>query len=77
MDILKVQTENATAAQVFTFRNGKRANLEAVSMQEVWQLARAGRLEDMAGKEIANMNDIGLFSFLGFHSYYLIKPETI
>lgn len=78
MMILKVKTENAQAAELFCFdQDGKRQSRETVSMQEVQELSHAGRLHSMTGKEVANMDDIGLFSFLEFYSYYQVQPLTV
>jgi len=77
MDILKVQTENARAAQVFTFRGGKRQSLESVNIEEVWALSQEGRLAMFTGKEVAALGDSQLEAGLGNHSYYFIQPITI
>lgn len=77
MMILKVKTENARRANIFVYQAGKRASLEAITMQEVRELSQADRLQMFSGKEVAALDDPQLFAELESNSYYLIQPLTI
>jgi hypothetical protein len=75
--ILKVQTENAESAEIFSYQDGKRKSLERISIQEVRELSQADRLQMFTGNEVAALADPQLIADLEICSYYVIQPLII
>jgi len=77
MRIIKILTEGATGAELYTFApDGRRTKLSGLSLSKFTELSRSGRLEDMTGAEVIALRDLRLFALLERYSYYYLLPSS-